>query len=166
MSTRLSTLDASFLEVESPSAHMHVGWASLFRPPLDSGRPTFGEVRDHIAGRMARAPRYRQRLAPVPFDVSNPVWVDDEEFNVDRHVHHTLAGGISEVTDGVMSVPLDRERPLWEMWVADRLQDGRIGVVGKAHHAMIDGLAAVQMASLVLDVTPEPAPVEGDTWRP
>src|SRR5205085_4361475 len=89
MSTRLSTLDSSFLEVESPSAHMHVGWAALFRPPLQAGRPTFREVRSHIAGRMGRAPRYRQRLAPVPFDVSDPVWVDDEAFDVGRHVRHT-----------------------------------------------------------------------------
>ena len=65
MSTRLSTLDSSFLEVESPSAHMHVGWAALFRPPPQAGRPTFGEVRSHIAGRMGRAPRYRQRLARI-----------------------------------------------------------------------------------------------------
>ena len=123
-------------------------------------------MRDHIAGRLARAPRYRQRLAPVPFDVSDPVWVDHEEFDIGRHVHRTLAGEIGEATDGVMSVPLDRERPLWEMWVADRLCDGRIGVVGKAHHAMIDGLAAVEMASLVLDATPEPPMPEDDEWQP
>jgi len=165
MSVRLSTLDSSFLEVESPSAHMHVGWAALFRPPAQASRPTFGEVRNHIARRMGRAPRYRQRLAPIPFDVDDPVWVDDEEFDIDRHVHRTSAPEIWEATDSVMSMPLDRERPLWEMWVADRLQDGRIGMVGKAHHAMIDGLAAVEMASLVLDATPEPPP-EHDDWRP
>jgi len=166
MATRLSTLDSSFLEVESPSAHMHVGWAALFRPPSEASRPTFEEVRDHIAGRLARAPRYRQRLAPVPLDISDPVWVDDEKFDIDRHVHRTPAGEIGEATDTVMSTALDRERPLWEMWVADRLRDGRVGVVGKAHHAMIDGLAAVEMASLVLDGTPEPPPVEDDQWRP
>jgi diacylglycerol O-acyltransferase / wax synthase len=166
MSTRLSTLDSSFLEVESPSAHMHVGWASVFRPPSEASRPTFSEVRDHIAGRLARAPRYRQRLAPVPLDVSDPVWIDDPDFDIDHHVHRTRAEEIGQATDAVMSEPLDRERPLWEMWVADRLRDGRIGVVGKAHHAMIDGLAAVEMASLVLDPTPEPAPPDEDQWRP
>jgi WS/DGAT/MGAT family acyltransferase len=145
---------------------MHVGWAALFRPPHQASRPTFGEVRDHIAGRMGRAPRYRQRLAATPFDVNDPVWVDDEAFDIDRHVRRSLAREIGEATDRVMSVPLDRERPLWEMWVADGLPDGRIGVVGKAHHAMIDGLAAVEMASLVLDATPEPPPPEDDAWRP
>ncbi len=166
MPTRLSTLDASFLEVESPSAHMHVGWAALFTPPPGCGRPSFGEIRDHIAGRMCRAPRYRQRLAPVPFDVSEPVWVDDQEFDIDRHVHRSDAVEIGEAADAVMSVPLDRERPLWGMWVADGLRDGRIGIVGKAHHAMIDGLAAVEMASLVLDATPEPPAPEDDGWCP
>ncbi len=166
MSSRLSTLDASFLEVESPSAHMHVGWAALFRPRSGASGPSFEEVRDHIAGRLGRAPRYRQRLAAVPFDVSDPVWVDDEQFAIDRHVHHSLTGELDELADEVMSVPLDRERPLWEMWIADRLQDGRLGVVGKAHHAMIDGLAAVEMASLVLDPTPQPPAEEDDQWRP
>jgi len=115
---------------------------------------------------MGRAPRYRQRLAPVPFDVSDPVWVDDEAFDVGRHVRHAVAEEIGEATDSVMSMPLDRERPLWEMWVADRLRDGRVGMIGKAHHAMIDGLAAVEMASLVLDATPQPPPPEQDGWRP
>jgi WS/DGAT/MGAT family acyltransferase len=105
-------------------------------------------------------------LAPVPFDVSDPVWVDDDEFDIDRHVQRTFAGEIGDAIDSVMSVPLDRERPLWEMWVADRLRDGRLGLVGKAHHAMIDGLAAVEMASLVLDATPEPPPAEDDGWLP
>src|SRR5438067_1253442 len=90
---RLSTLDASFLEVESSSAHMHVGWAALFKPP--ARRPTFSEIRDHIAGRLGRAPRYRQRIAPIPLDVNDPVWVDDEDFDVDRHVHRTSAAEIA-----------------------------------------------------------------------
>src|SRR5262249_9132517 len=105
-------------------------------------------------------------LARVPFGVSDPVWVDDEGFDIDRHVHRTLAGEIGAATDIVMSVPLDRERPLWEMWVADRLRDGRVGGVGKPHHAVIGGLAAVERASLVLDGRPEPPVAEDDEWRP
>jgi WS/DGAT/MGAT family acyltransferase len=166
MTSRLSTLDASFLEVEGSSAHMHVGWAALFRATSEASRPSFEQVRDHIKGRMGRAPRYRQRLAAVPFDVSDPVWVDDEQFSIDRHVYRSPVEEIGELTDAAMSVPLDRERPLWEMWVADRLPDGRMGLVGKAHHAMIDGLAAVEMASLVLDATPQPPPPEDDVWLP
>jgi diacylglycerol O-acyltransferase / wax synthase len=165
-SRRLSTLDASFLEVESPSAHMHVGWSAVFRPPSGSRRPTFAEVRDHIAGRMPRAPRYRQKLADVPLGVNDPVWVDDDAFDVDRHVRRTDASDLQEATDAAMSRPLARDRPLWELGVADRLPDGRLGIVGKAHHAMADGLAAVELATLLLDPTPEPPPPEPDPWRP
>src|SRR5919198_5266505 len=74
---RLSTLDASFLEVETPTAHMHVGWASRFESPQDGRECGFEELREHIAGRLGRAPRYRQKLASDPLDLSDPVWVDD-----------------------------------------------------------------------------------------
>ncbi|HEV3228023.1 MAG TPA: wax ester/triacylglycerol synthase family O-acyltransferase [Solirubrobacteraceae bacterium] len=164
--SRLTTLDASFLEVESPCAHMHVGWAALFRPPPERATPTFEELRDHIASRLGRAPRYRQKLAHVPLDINDPVWVDDGEFDVCRHVRRAPSPDFNASIDQVMSTQLDRDRPLWETWVSDELADGRIGVVGKAHHAMVDGLAAVELASLMLDPGPEtPAPAP-DGWRP
>ena len=163
---RLTTLDASFLEVESPSAHMHVGWAALFGDPRGRARPTFEELRDHVASRMSRAPRYRQKLAEVPLGINDPVWVDDDEFDIARHVRHSPSPDFDVLADEVMSAQLDRDRPLWELWVADRLPDGRLGVVGKAHHAMVDGLAAVELATLFLDPTPEPPVPERDDWRP
>ncbi len=161
---RLSSLDASFLEVETPAAHMHVGWAALFGVPDNRPRPTFEQLRDHMATRMARAPRYRQRFAKVPLGAADPVWVDDERFSIDRHVHRSTGSKLSDVVDEVMSRRLDRDRPMWELWIADRLGDGRIGVVGKAHHAMVDGLAAVELATLLLDPTAEPPPPEADGW--
>lgn len=164
--SRLTTLDASFLEVESPSAHMHVGWAACFAEPRGRARPTFEELRDHIAGRMCRAPRYRQKLAEVPLGVNDPVWVDDPEFDIARHVRHSSSPDLDELADEVMSAQLDRDRPLWELWIADRVADGRIGVIGKAHHAMVDGLAAVELATLLLDPTPEPPAPEDDGWTP
>jgi diacylglycerol O-acyltransferase / wax synthase len=164
--SRLSTLDASFLEVENARAHMHVGWAALFAPPRGRPRPTFEELRDHVAGRMSRAPRYRQKLAPVPLGVNDPVWVDDEDFDIRRHVRRSTATDLGEATDEIMSAQLDRDRPLWELWIADRLADGRIGAIGKAHHAMVDGLAAVELATLLLDPTQEPPPPDSDGWRP
>src|SRR4051794_18792501 len=124
---RLSPLDASFLEVESATAHMHVGWAARFSPPRNRPRPSYEELRDHIASRLGRAPRYRQRLARVPLGVSEPAWVDDPQFDPDRHVLHARSGDLAEIVDAVMSVPLERERPLWEMWIADELHDGSIG---------------------------------------
>src|SRR5437868_12870001 len=125
--TRLTPLDASFLEVESSTAHMHVGWAATFAAPREGRKPRFDELRDHVGGRLGRAPRYRQRLAQVPLGVSEPVWIDDEDFDIERHVRRARSSDFHEVVDEVMSRPLDRDRPLWELWIADRLADGRIG---------------------------------------
>ncbi len=162
--SRLTTLDASFLELESSSAHMHVGWAASFAPRSGRATPRFEDLRDHVACRMGRAPRYRQKLAPVPWSLHDPVWVDDSEFTVDRHVHHSSSPDLGELVDEVMSEQLGRDRPLWELWIADELDDGRVGVIGKAHHAMVDGIAAVELASLLVDPTPEVAPPDPDGW--
>jgi diacylglycerol O-acyltransferase len=162
--SRLSAFDASFLSVETPSAHMHVGWVALLSAPPGGRTPSFAEIRDHIAARMSRAPRYRQKLAHVPLGLHAPEWVDDEEFSVERHVYRA-PGPLRRLVDEVMSVPLRRERPLWEMWICEEPEQGAFAVVGKAHHCMIDGVAALELASLVLDVTPEAAPMEPDRWQ-
>ncbi len=162
--SRLSALDASFLTVETPTAHMHVGWAAVFDPPEEGPRPTFGELRDHIGARLGRAPRYRQRIEPVPFGVNDPVWVDDEDFELGNHVLEADSTHLDEVVASAMSSPLERSRPMWECWVAPRLDDGRMAVVGKAHHSMVDGLAAVELASLLLDAEPDPPAPGEDGW--
>jgi diacylglycerol O-acyltransferase / wax synthase len=163
---RLSALDASFLAVESPSAHMHVGWAATFAAPEHGPRPGFGELFAHIAGRLGRAPRYRQRLAPDALGLHAPLWVDAEDFDPAEHIHHSAAERLEDLADAVLSEPLRRDRPLWEFWIAPELADGRIGLVGKAHHCMVDGLAAVELGSLLLDFEPEPTAVEADEWLP
>src|SRR6476661_7334149 len=164
---RLSALDASFLAVESPSAHMHVGWAATFAPPLDRPRPSFEALFEHIAGRLNRAPRYRQRLAPDALGLNAPLWIDAEDFDPAEHIHRSAAEQLEDLADAVLSEPLRRDRPLWEFWIAPELRDGRIGLVGKAHHCMVDGIAAVELGSLLLDVEPEPcAPDEQADWRP
>src|SRR5687767_11392707 len=145
---------------------MHVGWAAVFEPSEDRPRPTFDQLFEHIGGRMAWAPRYRQRLAEVPFGAADPVWVDDTGFRLERHVRRSQRRDLSGLVDDVMSRRLRRDRPLWEIWVADRLEDGRVGIVGKAHHCMVDGLAAVELATLLLDPDPEPPEPEADSWRP
>jgi WS/DGAT/MGAT family acyltransferase len=163
---RLSALDASFLDVETASAHMHVGWAAAFDPPDEGPAPSFEQLRDHISRRLHRTPRYRQRLAGVPLGLSRPVWVDDERFDIGHHVRRAETGNLEELAGTVMSTPLGRDRPLWEMWIADGLDDGRIGVVGKAHHCMVDGIAAVELAALLLDPGPEPSPEPTQPWEP
>src|SRR5262245_16486269 len=163
---RLSALDASFLDVETASAHMHVGWAAAFDPPDECPAPSFEQLRDHIARRLQRAPRYRQRLAGVPLGIARPVWVDDDRFDITRHVRPAGPSELSELAGSVLSTPLSRERPLWELWIADRLDDGRIGVVGKAHHCMVDGIAAVELATVLLDMEPDMPPDPPDDWTP
>ncbi len=161
MSTRrLTGLDASFLELETATAHMHVGWVALLAPPADAPMPSFAELRDHIGARLAHVPRYRQKLATVPLGLRAPQWVDDDAFAVERHIYWA-PGPLRELVDEVMSVPLRRDRPLWELWICDDAGDGRCAVVGKLHHCMVDGVAAVELGTLLLDPTPDP-----DAWVP
>lgn len=167
MSTsRLSALDASFLAVESASAHMHVGWAAVFEPPPGRPVPTFAECREHIAARIGRAPRFRQVLSPPPLGFGPSIWVDDPSFDVARHVTRNRARDLTGAIDWFVSKPLRRDRPLWHVSVADRLADGRLAVIGKAHHCMVDGIAAVELASLLVDPVPDPPAPEPDGWAP
>ena len=109
---------------------------------------------------------YRQRLAGVPLRMARPVWVDDDRFDITRHVRRADRSSLAELAGAVLSTPLSRERPLWELWVADRLDDSRIGVVGKAHHCMVDGIAAVELATVLLDPEPEWPSDPPDEWQP
>ncbi len=164
-SARLSGLDASFLAVETPTAHMHVGWVAVFSPPPGERLPSFAELREHIERRLARAPRYRQKLAAVPLGLSAPEWVDDEAFGIDRHLY-AAPGPLEGLVDEVMSTPLRRDRPLWEMWICEEPERERFAVIGKAHHCMVDGLAAVELGSMLLDATPACEPCEQERWSP
>lgn len=161
---RLSALDASFLEVETPTAHMHVGWAAEFSAPAAGSPPSFSQLRDHIASRLGRAPRYRQKLAHVPLGLNAPEWIDDLDFSVERHVYRA-PGPFRDLVNEAMSIPLRHDRPLWEMWICEDGGERPIAIVGKAHHCMVDGVAAVELASLLLDPTPEPSTGELDGWR-
>jgi WS/DGAT/MGAT family acyltransferase len=161
---RLSAFDASFLTVETPTAHMHVGFVAILAAPDDCPRPSFAELREHIGSRLARAPRYRQKLAPVPLGLHAAEWVDDDAFSVHRHVYRAR-GPLGDLVDEVMSVPLRRDRPLWEMWICEDSEQEWFALVGKVHHCMIDGTAAIELTALLLDPTPEPAACEPDGWR-
>lgn len=162
MRTRLRPLDGSFLRVETPNAHMHVGWSALFAPHPERSRPSAEALSESIAGRLHLAPRFRQRLAFPPPPFSEPFWVDDAGFDLSRHVI-ALTGADEPVslpsfhalTDAALSTPLCRERPLWQILLVPRLEDGGVGMIAKLHHAMVDGLAAVDMALLLFDSTPE-----------
>jgi WS/DGAT/MGAT family acyltransferase len=162
--SRLSAFDASFLTVETPTAHMHVGFVATFRSPDGCPPPGFAELRGHIGARLAKAPRYRQKLAPIPLGLHTAEWVDDDAFSIDRHVYRAR-GPLGDLVDEVMSVPLRRDRPLWEMWICEEEGGEWFAIVGKVHHCMMDGTAAVELTALLLDPTPEPAAYEADGWR-
>ncbi len=152
---RLSALDASFLAVESDDAPMHVGWVSTFDAPEDGPSPRFPELFEHLAGRLALAPRYRQKLAPVPFGLHEPVWVDDPDFDPAEHLLHAPGDDLDALVDEIFSTPLPRDRPLWQFWLADGLPEGQVAMICKAHHCMVDGVAIADLAKLILDSEPD-----------
>lgn len=168
--TRLSPMDSSFLRVESENAHMHVGWFSNVELPEGVQELDTTDMAARIAGRLHLLPRFRQRVTPVPLGAGDPVWRDDPSFYLPNHVR-VLPGpldeaGLRRATDAFFTRPLRRDRPLWEIVLVPRLPHGRAAVLGKIHHAMADGIAAVELGMLLFDVTPDteaPAPSE---WTP
>jgi diacylglycerol O-acyltransferase len=131
-------------------------------------RPGVAVLLEHIAGRVGRAPRYRQRLAGVPLALHDPVWVDDAGFDPAAHLLRADGEDLDALVDAVLSSPLRRDRPLWEIRIADQLPDGRLALVGKMHHCMVDGAAVVELGNLLLDAEPgvRSEPSGEPTWTP
>jgi WS/DGAT/MGAT family acyltransferase len=155
---RLSPLDASFLAVEGETTPMHVGWVARFDGPSPGSDALF----EHIAGRLSHAPRFRQRLAEVPLGVHDPVWADDPQFDPGEHLRRA-GGDLDTIVDDILSTPLARDRPLWEITIVDGDQPA---LVGKMHHCMVDGTAAVQLTKLLLDAEPEARNGKPADWTP
>ncbi|MGI8880344.1 MAG: WS/DGAT/MGAT family O-acyltransferase [Jatrophihabitans sp.] len=170
MTDRLSSLDVSFLHLEGTATPMHVGGLAVFDPP--AGGFDFDRFVELIQDRISLVPRYRQKIKWVPGHLANPVWIDDNEFDISYHVRRSALPKpgsdeqLRELVARLQSRHLDRHRPLWEMNIVEGLADGRIAVISKTHHAMIDGLSAIDLVQVILDVTPEPRPVPDDLWEP
>ena len=170
MADRLSPLDVSFLYMETPTTAMHVGGVAVFQPPEEGF--DYERLVELISERIALVPRYRQKVKQVPGRLANPVWVDDEDFDVTYHVRRSALprpgsdAQLRELVGRLQSRQLDRNRPLWEIYLVEGLEGGRVGVVTKTHHAMVDGVAAVDIGTVILDLTPEPREVPADDWRP
>jgi WS/DGAT/MGAT family acyltransferase len=158
---RLTGLDSSFLHLERDSAHMHVAGCMVF----EGDAPAYEELVEQISARLHLVPRYRQRLAFVPFNQGRPVWVDDPHFNIGFHVRHTALpspGGetqLKRLAGRVFSQALDRSRPLWEIWLVEGLSDDRFALLSKTHHALVDGVSGVDIATVLFDTSPDPMPV-------
>jgi diacylglycerol O-acyltransferase / wax synthase len=167
---RLSSLDVSFLYLEEATTPMHVGGMSVFELP-ESGFD-YDRLVGLIKRRIAYVPRYRQRIRWVPGRIASPVWVDDEHFDLNFHVRRSALpkpgsdAQLRELAARIMSRPLDRSRPLWEMYLVEGLSGGRFALLTKTHHAMVDGISAVDIGQVILDTTPEPRPTPAGSWRP
>jgi len=153
---RLSALDASFLRVETPTAHMHVGWLATLELPPGAERLDAAEVRDRIAARLHHVPRFRQVVRDPPGGLAPPYWDDASAFDLEEHVRE-LDGPPASGPDllahaeAFFSTQLPRDRPLWELLIVPCLGSRRAAVLGKVHHAMVDGVAAVQLGLLLFD---------------
>jgi len=165
---RMNPLDAEFLHLEDGTAHMHIASCAIFEGPA----PAYDELVEGIRSKLPLVPRYRQRVRFVPMDLRRPFWVDDPHFNLEYHVRHSALpspGGKAELCrlmGRLMSQELDRNRPLWEAWVVEGLADERWAVISKVHHCMVDGVAGVDLMSVVLDLDREPPPAVVDDWEP
>jgi WS/DGAT/MGAT family acyltransferase len=166
----LTGLDSSFLHLERAGAHMHVASTSIFEGPP----PGVEEFRDHIAARLHLVPRFRQKLRLVPFDQGRPVWVDDPHLNLEYHVRQTAlpAPGSEEqlrnLAARIFSQQLDRSKPLWELWLVEGLEGNRFAIVGKSHHALVDGISGVDITTVLFDTERKPAnpPALPPKWAP
>jgi diacylglycerol O-acyltransferase len=165
---RLSALDNSFLVLERPNAYMHVASTLVFEAgPLR--RPDGGidadAIRALVEGRLHRIPRYRQRLAWIPFE-SHAVWVDDDQFQLEYHVRHTSLPRpgsdeqLKRLSARIMQQHLDRARPLWEIWIVEGLDKDRFALVTKVHHCMVDGISGVDLMKVLMNLVPESPPDE------
>jgi WS/DGAT/MGAT family acyltransferase len=168
-----------FVATEDPVSHMHIGSVGIFA----GSPPSAAEVHALVASKLDLVPRYRQRVREAPLSVGRPLWVDDVHFNLDYHVRATAlpthAGEhpLEQLVGRVMSQPLDRNRPLWEMWVIEGLADDRWAILSKVHHCMVDGIAGTDLLGVIMDAqadaprraaapwTPEPEPSRVDLGR-
>jgi WS/DGAT/MGAT family acyltransferase len=169
---RLTGLDASFLHLEDGTSHMHVAAVMIF----DGQPPHYDEFVEAIGARLHLVPRYRQKLAFVPFGQGRPRWVDDPHFNLRYHVRMTALPSpgsedqLKRLAGRLFSQQLDRDKPLWELWIVEGLDGGdRFAICSKTHHALVDGISGVDIISVLFDTKPEPAPAppEAETrWLP
>jgi WS/DGAT/MGAT family acyltransferase len=166
---RLTSIDASFLHQEGPTSHMHIGAVLTFEGPP----PAFEEFLDHIRSRLHLVPRYRQKLVTPPLETGRPLWADDPSFNLEYHVRHAALPppGTEEqlfrLAARIASQQLDRAKPLWENWLVEGLEDGRFALISKTHHALVDGVAGVDLATVLFDAEPAPAasPADLEPWQ-
>lgn len=162
---RLSGTDALFLSTETPSWHQHVGGLTIIDPSA-SDRFSFEEVKATTAERIQRVPKFTWKLKEVPLRLDRAVWVRDQHFDVEKHIKRIAVpppGGkkeLGELVGMLMSQQLDRRRPLWEMWYVDGVVGDQVAIILKYHHCLMDGVSGAGLAEQMVDLEPNPEPVE------
>jgi len=170
MSERLRPRDVALLAEESASTPMHNATVEIFDPG-ESGFD-YAELVRLVQERISFVPRYRQRVQSVPGRLANPVWVDDDHFDLGYHVRRSALprpgtlDQLRELVARIVSRPLDRHRPLWEIYFVEGLADGRVALLSKSHQVLVDGMHTVDLGQVLLDKSPEPKELGGDEWRP
>src|SRR5919106_624766 len=170
---RMSGLDASFLYFETPNMHMHVMGVIVFDPSTVPEGYSFELVKEKMRNRLHLVPPFRRKLAPIPFNLHHPVWVEDANFDLDYHIRRIgcpepgTERELAELVGDIASRPLDRTRPLWEMYIVEGLQNGYVASVAKMHHVTIDGVSGANLMVHLFDLEPEgPGEPIADTWEP
>jgi diacylglycerol O-acyltransferase len=168
LTQRMSAQDAAFLYLERPNAPLHIGSIGVYE-----GTIPYQRFLAHMDARMPQIPRYRQRAVFVPLSLAHPAWADDPGFDIRNHVLHVSlpSPGTDEqlyaLCTQLFAPPLDRNKPLWEMYLIDGLEGGRTAILSKVHHCMVDGVSGIELLMAVLDISPEPAPyVDEPPWHP
>jgi WS/DGAT/MGAT family acyltransferase len=165
---RMSTLDAGFFYMEDENVPMHVGSVLVFEGPP----PAYGDLVRLLVAKLAQVPRYRQRVRTVPLHLGRPMWTDDEHFQILYHVRHTAVpapGGeeqLRNLAGRVFAQRLDMSKPLWEIWLVEGLADNRWAIINKTHHCMVDGVAGMDLAAVILELSPHSEPPTPQEWTP
>ncbi len=168
---RLTGLDASFLHLEDDGVHMHVGSVLVF----EGRAPGYRELVERLRSRLHVVPRYRQKLAHPPLVQSRPVWVDDPHFRLEYHVRHSALpapggeAGLKHLAGRILAQRLDRGKPLWELWLVDRVDEEHFAIVAKSHHALVDGVSGADLVGVLLEDLPDGPPepeVPAPHWQP
>lgn len=171
---RLTGLDAGFLSMETPTAPMHVAGLAVFDPSEVDGAFDLDHLREVYEPRLHMAPPFRRRLKEVPFGLHHPLWIEDPDFDIEWHLRRVAVpapGGpreLAELAAHLNAIPLDRSRPLWEMWLIDGVAGGHVAVLSKVHHAAIDGASGNEITVATLDLSPEGSevPPPEEEWTP
>src|SRR5947209_7736187 len=162
----MSPMDACFLHIEGPNNPMHIGGVSIFAGPP----PPFEALEEMVGAKLETVPRYRQKVRFIPLGIGRPVWVEDPHFHLAYHLRHSAlpAPGdemtLRKTAARIFAQPLDRDKPLWEIWMIEGLSDNRWALLSKVHHCMVDGVSATDLMTVMFDDAPAGEP--GGTWAP